>query len=66
MKLKIEAVYSNNKSRKSVTFDISDEVANYFIGEFKKNNEENVNSARVEGNALMKINFSLLHAEQTF
>ena len=39
MKLKIEAVYGNNKSRKSVTLDIPEEVAAYFIGEFKKANE---------------------------
>lgn len=65
MKLKIEAVYGNNKSRKSVTFDIPDEVSNYFIGEFKKANE-GASSAQVEGGASMKINLSVLHTEQRF
>lgn len=66
MKLKIEAVYGNNKSRKSVTFDIPDEVSNYFIEEFKKANENGTSSAQVEGSASMKINLSVLHAEQRF
>lgn len=66
MRLKIEAVYGNNKSRKSVTFDVPDDVASYFIGEFKKNNESGECCALVEGGASMKINLSVLHAEQKF
>lgn len=66
MKLKIEAVYGNNKGRKSVTFDIPDEVSNYFIGEFKKANEGGMSTAQVDGNASIKINLSVLHAEQIF
>ena len=65
MKLKMEAVYGSNKSRKSVTLDIPEEVAAYFIGEFKKANE-GASSALVEGSAAMKINMSLLHAQQRF
>ncbi|MGN0033433.1 MAG: hypothetical protein ACI358_06645 [Candidatus Limimorpha sp.] len=65
MKLKIEAVYGKNRSRKSVTFDITDEVADFFIKEIMSKHD-GTSTAQVEGGANMKINISVLHTEQSY
>ena len=64
-KLRITSAYGN-KSRKKITFDIPDEVADYFIELFKKQNETGEQQASVEGNASITVRLSILHSEQKF
>lgn len=54
-----------NKS-KMVTFDVSEEVADYFIELFRKRNETEEPQISVEGNAAMHVRISILHSEQKF
>lgn len=63
-KLRITSAYGN-KSHKMITFDVPDEVADYFIDLFQSQNagEE---LASVEGNKSMVVRMSILHAEQKF
>lgn len=63
--LRITSAYSN-KSRKMITFDVPDEVAQYFIEIFKKQNDTGELQAAVEGNSSMSVRLSILHAEQKF
>lgn len=49
-----------------ITFDVPDEVAQYFIEIFKKQNDTGELQAAVEGNSSMSVRLSILHAEQKF
>ena len=63
--LRITSAYGN-KSRKMITFDVPEEVAQYFIDIFKKQNETGELQATVEGNSSIMVRMSILHAEQKF
>ena len=60
--LRITGVYGTNKSRKEVTIDVTEEVA---FETFRKRNTGEI-EIPVEGNNLIKIELSVLHAENKF
>ena len=62
--LRISSEYGS-KSRKIITFEVPDEVADYFVDFFKRQNAGE-QPATVEGNVSMKVRMSILHAEQKF
>lgn len=66
MKLKIESFYGKNKYRKAVTFDIPQEVADYFIGEFQRRRATGECSAEVTGCGMMRVGIAILHEEGVF
>lgn len=63
--LRILAVYGKYKSHKEVTFEVPEEVANYFVETFRKRHEGEI-EIPVEGSVNMKINLSILDADQKF
>lgn len=63
--LRITGVYGKNKSRKEVTIEVTDEVADFFVETFRKRSTGEI-EIPVEGNNLIKIELSVLHAENKF
>lgn len=66
MKLKIEAVYGANKSRKEVILEVTEDIARYFSEMFKRDNAGEESGIEVEGNNAMRVRLSFLTTEKKF